>query len=402
MDSLLQLSQAPETNKLYLLTFFFIGLLNNTCYSMVFVGSHNIVWRLNERNLIGLVILSLVSVEFFILIANLVYFLGIANLKRIFVCSAVFSCSMALVAISIHQGNDYFPMALSAFGAIGMVSSVGECVNLGMLKEFYSIYLVGFTSGSGSSRIVAASIWLVIRTFSQDDLYIWIGLTSVGIIYFALFRYISFKVKDGELGNRNVELTIFFSNEVSSEIVSPHTGNAYFSKFQLVTLISTTKYFAAILSISYFCEALITVGLADRISINVELYHNKNYFTRNMYEIIQFCYYFGIIIGKSLVRLLKVEKLWILSLIQVANVVLLSFECHFKFIPYWGDFIIAFFVGLIGGLCYSNVFNCLLKSTEISKYYKEAASNLVLIMATFGIILASIAIILIDKYLISV
>ena len=150
MDSILQLSQTVEINKLYLLVFFIIGLLNNLSYSMVFVGSHNIVWRLKERDFIGLVILCLVSMDFFILIANLVFFLGIANLRRIGVCTVVLSVSMALVAITIHQGNQFFPMALSAFAAIGMVSSIGECVNLGMLKEFYSNYLFGFTSGTGS------------------------------------------------------------------------------------------------------------------------------------------------------------------------------------------------------------------------------------------------------------
>ena len=401
MDSILELSQRVEINKFYLLVFFIIGLLNNLSYSMVFVGSHNIVWRLGERDFIGLVILCLVSMDFFVLIANLVFFLGIANLRRICVCSAVVSISMALVAITVHQGNQFFPMALSAFAAIGMVSSIGECVNLGMLKEFYSNYLLGFTSGTGSSRIFAASIWLLIRSFNKDDLYIWIGLISIGFLYFFLFRFISTKVKDGLLGSRNVELTIFVSNDHSSDIVSPHTGNAYFSKLQLVFLLKSTKYFALILSVSYFCEALITIGLVDRISIKLELHHSKNYFTRNVYEIIQFSYYFGIIIGKSMIKLVKFENLRVLILLQILNVILLTTECYFSFIPYWAEFFLAFWVGILGGLCYSNVFNCLLNSNEISKYFKEAASNIVLIIANFGIIVASIATILIDNYLIS-
>ena len=120
-----------------------------------------------------------------------------------------------------------------------------------------------------------------------------------------------------------------------------------------------------------------------------------------MYEVMQFCYYFGIIIGKSMVKLVKFKNLWVLILLQILNVALLSTECYISFIPYWAEFFISFWVGILGGLCYSNVFNCLLKSNEISKYFKEAASNLVLIMANFGIILASMATILIDKYLIS-
>lgn len=291
-----------------------------------------------------------------------------------------------------------FILALSAFSAIGMTYSVGECVNLGILKEFLPNYLVGFSSGTASARIVAAVLWLIIRAFNGDEKFVWAAMTLTSLIYFFAFCYIQRQIKSGVLGNPCVELTVFFANTEFSAGISPKTGNAYFSFAQLKAIFHNSKYLALVLSFTYFFEALISVGFADRISLRIEKDHGDNVLKKNHYEFMQFCYYVGIMIGKSFVNLIKIERFWILLLLQLANFLVFVFEVVFMVLQYWVDFIIVFWVGIIGGLCFSNVFFIQLKNEEIPKYFKEASSNFILVSANFAVLIASISIIFIDNY----
>ena len=68
--------------------------------------------------------------------------------------------------------------------------------------------------------------------------------------------------------------------------------------------------------------------------------------------------------------------------------------------PYWVDYCIGFCVGVIGGLCYSNIFFILLKNEKIPVYYVEAASNFLLITGNFAVVLAALCVIFLDKFII--
>ena len=159
MDSILsEISLTENIKVLYLIILYFIGLFNNLGYSMIFTGAHNLVYRLNEKNLIGLVIMCLVSCDCIILLMNLRFFIGYANKSRITLCCLTSSIAYGIISYSIYGQAHTFAIALSAFAIVGMTSTVGECINLGMLKEFLPKYLAGFSSGTGSSRIAASGL----------------------------------------------------------------------------------------------------------------------------------------------------------------------------------------------------------------------------------------------------
>ncbi|OMJ74935.1 hypothetical protein SteCoe_26036 [Stentor coeruleus] len=404
MDSFLSLLEPPastEIKKLSLILLYYIGLANNLGYSMVFTGAHSLVNHMNLQNSIGYVILSLVSCDFIILVLNIRFFIGIANRRRIFFCCFGMCISYGAISYSMWYGSKAFPIALVSFALIGMCASIGECVNLGMLKEFFPEYLKGFIFGTGTSRLVAASLWIIVNSFYKDDEIVWASTVALGILYYIAFTYIQKQVKQGSLGNPNVELTVFVVCPQQSDNVSSATGNAYFSMTQLKVIVSNTKFLALTLSSSYFLEAVITVGFADRISLNMKKYGNKNFFTTHNYELIQFFYYSGILIGKYFISIVKTGRLWILIILQICNFSIMAIETGIKFMPYWGNYITMFWVGILGGLCYANVFYLMLNSEDIPKYYKEACSNFILVCGNFSILLAALCTVMIDNYIIT-
>ena len=134
-------------------------------------------------------------------------------------------------------------------------------------------------------------------------------MTIIGLVYFLLFLYSQNKANTGAFKDSTQDFTVFIVNSENSENISLTTGNAYFSIFQLKIIFKKTKFLALATFFSYFLEALVIIGFADRISIKIEEYGQTNFFQRDVYEFIQFFYYFGIIIGKSCICFIKTEKL---------------------------------------------------------------------------------------------
>ena len=151
-----EVSLKHSINKLCIIVLFSIGLLNNFGFSMIFTGAHSIINQIHEKNSIGIIIISLALSKFLILLINLIFCLGLATKSRILVCCSLLSISYGLIAYSLYTSN--FFLAIFSFSIIGMTSSVGEVINLGLLKEFLPEYLYGFTSGTGSARIITALI----------------------------------------------------------------------------------------------------------------------------------------------------------------------------------------------------------------------------------------------------
>ena len=401
MESSLFSSKAPvpKIHKLSLLALFCMGLLNSLGFSMVLTGAHNLVSDFNQSNMIGTIIASVVSCELLVLIINMTYLLGVANNRRIIMCCIITSLGYGIITYSLSENTKFFSLALTAFAGIGVSTSIGECVNLGMLKEFVPVYLVGYSSGAGSSRLVSVVIWLLIKNNEGNDRFIWAALIGTLLLYFISFRYVKKIIDSGGLGLSRSEDTLFVVNDEFCEIIYSTTGNAHFNMDQLRSIFKYIKYLGLVFAGSYFIEALISIGLADRISLKLQRENKNNMLENNLYDFIQLFYYGGIIIGKSLLTIIKIEKLWIILFFQFLNGIIFCLEVYYTFMEYWTNFILVFWVGILGGLCYANTFYILLKTENIIKYNKEASSNLMLASGTFGILLAAVLILVLDIYL---
>lgn len=68
-------------------------------------------------------------------------------------------------------------------------------------------------------------------------------------------------------------------------------------------------------------------------------------------------YQIGVFISRSSVNLIKINTIWILSILQFVNVIIIIFEVNYFYIPsIWILFGIVLWEGLLGGGAYVNTF----------------------------------------------
>lgn len=105
----------------------------------------------------------------------------------------------------------------------------------------------------------------------------------------------------------------------------------------------------------YVSEYVINQGVAPTLLFPV--YETPFLFYRSFYPTYNAIYQAGVFLSRSSTPFFRVHHLYVPSLLQVVNLVLLSMHAMFNFIPsVWIIFVIVFWEGLLGGLVYVNTF----------------------------------------------
>ncbi|OMJ91578.1 hypothetical protein SteCoe_5833 [Stentor coeruleus] len=175
------------------------------------------------------------------------------------------------------------------------------------------------------------------------------------------------------------------------------TGNEIFSIELLKKVWKRIWWLGFNLGSVYFLEYCITTGFADRATLKYS--GGGSFFKENAFEIIQFCYQIGVLCSRSSLKFFKIERTWILTLLQLANWVIWWLEAEFLFMTEWGEFILIAWVGCMGGLSYVNTGYIVLNSDIIPKEQKEASMNLCVYMNSLGILLATCFCLILDNFI---
>nr|XP_042910831.1 battenin isoform X2 [Parasteatoda tepidariorum] len=134
--------------------------------------------------------------------------------------------------------------------------------------------------------------------------------------------------------------------------------------------------------------------LKEKISLTkMELLYFKNASNwlchKVQYRWYQVDYQVGVLISRSSVNILKVNKLWILPILQFINVIFLLFNVYYAFLPnIWIVFAIIFYEGLLGGCSYVNTFYKI--TVEVAEKDREFSMGVASVGDSVGIALAGI------------
>lgn len=109
----------------------------------------------------------------------------------------------------------------------------------------------------------------------------------------------------------------------------------------------------------YFFEYVASVGAADKAQGPGSL-HSKDWFVSNAFVLLAFSYQLGVFISRSSLRIIRIRRVEILTVIQAANFVLWILQAKYVFLPVGAQFPLMIFVGLLGGASYVNIFYNLL------------------------------------------
>lgn len=105
----------------------------------------------------------------------------------------------------------------------------------------------------------------------------------------------------------------------------------------------------------YIAEYTINQGVSPTLLFPLDKSPFKHY--RAFYPAYNAIYQVGVFISRSSTPFLRVHNLYLPSLLQVANLTLLTLHSLFNFIPsVYLIFVIIFWEGLLGGLVYVNTF----------------------------------------------
>jgi battenin len=117
----------------------------------------------------------------------------------------------------------------------------------------------------------------------------------------------------------------------------------------------------------------------------------EEYVFKHGYVIFTFCYQIGVFFSRSSLSVVKIQKVYILTILQLINFLFFLFNTIFLFLDtIYVCFGLMFWVGLMGGGSYVNVMYQILESPELAKSEKELALNLTTVCIDIGILSASL------------
>eukprot|EP00038_Savillea_parva_P011882 m.200803 g.200803 ORF g.200803 m.200803 type:complete len:617 (-) comp21198_c0_seq1:70-1920(-) len=123
----------------------------------------------------------------------------------------------------------------------------------------------------------------------------------------------------------------------------------------------------------------------------------------NAYAIFSFCYQAGVLVSRSSLQVFPIARVEVLTVLQGINLVVWLLQARYKMIANVRLlFALMFFVGLLGGASYVNVFHQLLKRRQIPDGDREFTIQLAALFGpTLGITLAAILILVLDQTVLS-
>uniref|UniRef100_A0A8C1NTI2 Battenin n=1 Tax=Cyprinus carpio TaxID=7962 RepID=A0A8C1NTI2_CYPCA len=316
---------------------------------------------------------------------------------RVLVCFFTAVVSFLMVSFSST-------ILMSIFGVVfaSISSGLGELSFLSLSVFFSRDVLSGWGSGTGAAGVAGA---LLYSAFTQAGLTpqvtLWIMLVVPVILAVSYFFLLVFpssfpqwrRHEDGHSASRVInsqerrplieeeadEDTETTQEEQEDKHIRPlsFTDKIYIMKGLLKFIIP--------LGVVYFAEYFINQGLLELLYFpDSRLSHAEQYrWYQTLYQI-------GVFASRTSLVCFKIRKIFLMSLLQCVNAVLLAFAVYYQFLPNpWVVFIIVLYEGLLGGAAYVNTFFFIREET--AKREREFAMAAASVGDSLGIALSAAA-----------
>eukprot|EP01132_Coremiostelium_polycephalum_P009914 gene9914-12157_t len=324
-----------------------------------------------------------------------------------------------LVGVALSSYVNFW-FCISMIALIGTASSFGESVLLSYMKRFPSELVNGWSSGTGVAGVSGSLFYigLVAAGLSNWTIFYCI-LPTVGI-YFVLY-FFGLKVPsstpstyshlptDTTIGDEppishsSIDddiKTKLIKKEIVQDIdddqhIQPIRGPPGETKKQRYIRCAKLVWWNAInLMLVYFFEYVASVGGAD---LAVKGGRTNDWFVKNSYPILSFCYQLGVLISRSSLQVFKIKRIGILTILQGVNMVFWIIQARYQMIEQvWVLFILMIYCGLLGGASYVNTFYLILHDKKIPDEDRELCINYAALLVTFGITSAACFILIMD------
>ncbi|KAF5663713.1 BTN1 [Fusarium heterosporum] len=360
----------PETK--VIIAFWLFGLINNVLYVIILSAAQDLVGSLPK----GVVLLADVVPSFLTKLVAPYFIHRIPYRTRILIFITLSVTGMLMVALTPATQS----VAIKLVGVVlaSISAGGGELSFLGLTHFYGPMSLAGWGSGTGAAGLVGAGLYVMFTD--------WWGLSVRSSLLisacFPAIMFISFFVilPLGPLREGTVKKDYDAIQDLEDEDVDHmDQGTASSALLAPGPSVATTAYSAHTttetitvkdrlnkvkvlfvpymvpLLLVYVAEYTINQGVAPTLLFPLDESPFDEF--RAFYPFYGFLYQLGVFISRSSTPFLRIRHLYLPSMLQVANLVLLTFHAMYFFLPsVYIVFLIVFWEGLLGGAVYVNCF----------------------------------------------
>uniref|UniRef100_A0A8C1XKI2 Battenin n=1 Tax=Cyprinus carpio TaxID=7962 RepID=A0A8C1XKI2_CYPCA len=381
--------------------FWLLGLCNNFAYVVMLSAAHDILQKQESHNTTtpssrydcspvstAAVLLADILPTLLIKFTAPFYIHRVPYGFRVLVCFFTAVVSFLMVSFSST-------ILMSIFGVVfaSISSGLGELSFLSLSVFFSRDVLSGWGSGTGAAGVAGA---LLYSAFTQAGLTpqvtLWIMLVVPVILAVSYFFLLVFpssfpqwrRHEDGHSASRVINSQERRPLIEEEELVATLFRNLSVCSYPCDLFQGLLKFIIP-LGVVYFAEYFINQGLLELLYFpDSRLSHAEQYrWYQTLYQI-------GVFASRTSLVCFKIRKIFLMSLLQCLNAVLLAFAVYYQFLPNpWVVFVIVLYEGLLGGAAYVNTFFFIREET--AKHEREFAMAAASVGDSLGIALSAAA-----------
>lgn len=364
-----------------------LGLINNVLYVIILSAAQDLVGSDVPK---GAVLLADVMPSFFTKLIAPYFIHRIPYWLRILIFVAGSSLGMCVIALTPPDRT----VAAKMFGIVfaSLSSGAGELSFLGLTHYYGHMSLAAWGSGTGAAGLVGAGLYVMLTG--------WIGFSVrsslLASAFLPVIMLISFFVilpkgpllrgatakgynpvpdNDPEQHDRELvdgvppsdaasSLLAPGPNVASSSLASHGGSSSLASKLRRARALFF-PYMLPLLLV-YVAEYTINQGVAPVLLFPLQSSPFTEY--REFYPMYGFLYQIGVFISRTSIAFVRIRHLYLPSILQVGNLVLLLCHALFNFIPtVYVVFIVVFWEGLLGGAVYVNTFAEIMENVPVAE-----------------------------------
>ncbi|KAK8085974.1 Protein BTN [Apiospora phragmitis] len=369
-----------------LIAFWLFGLINNVLYVIILSAAQDLVGSDVPK---GVVLLADVLPSFFTKLIAPYFIHRVPYAVRILCFVAGSSVGMLLIALTPPDRSVGIKMA--GVVVASLTSGGGELSFLGLTHYYGHMSLAAWGSGTGAAGLVGAGLYVALTDWFAFS----VRSSLLASAFLPVIMLVSFFVilprgpllegqtrKDYEtLPEQDLkqdDVEALPADNAASGLLAPGpavaatafsgTRDGATARFNANLRRAKSLFFPYMmpLLLVYVAEYSINQGVAPTLLFPLKGTPFSEY--RAFYPFYGFLYQLGVFISRSSIAFIRVRHLYLPSVLQIANLVLLTLHALFFFIPsVYLVFLVIFWEGLLGGAVYVNTFAEIMENVPTSE-----------------------------------
>lgn len=358
----------------------FIGLVVTVPYTIFVAYSVENMAHFGYENLGSVGFVAISSLAFLAKIIHANYMLVILHRNRALFFGVLSAGGLLLGTLSYQMNDKIAVVALLTGGIfIGIANTLQESLILGFAKVGSPTIISWYFFGSALSLLVSFSALLLKFVNIQYPTVSFIIALSMIPYYISMRWLINHTLDFIKKDSRDTTELDMERNETRSNI-----------QLNLKTLRVTFKllwYDFLNLGVVFYLEYIILSSLFDRA--NPHSTNSENFAEKNIVMILMISYNSGVSCSKLSLVFFKIDRVGLLSILQLINWIIYLTAAIWKWIPFYYQIPICVYIGLMGGLIYGNIFYRIRTNKILNKNIKELCTNVGTLIYDVCILLAN-------------